>query len=84
MEGFSRLIMKARRDGRLKGEKNSSLHYITHSVFVNHVLLSRNGIVEEWKAFQEIIALLCEASGMEISPHKSSFICNRVDYEVVG
>ena len=39
--------------------------------------------MEEWSVFHEIIKLFCDATGVEVSIQNSSFLINRVDYEVL-
>jgi len=45
IEGFSRLILREKEEGRIQGIKVLSHHHITHSMFVDDVLIFGNGTI---------------------------------------
>lgn len=48
VEGLSRLIKKAKKDGRIEGIKMARVLNITHLFFVDEVVLFGKGTIEEW------------------------------------
>ena len=73
MEGLSRLIKKAKNEGKIKGLQ--SFHSIpakTHQQFVDDTMLHGTPIVKEAMAFKKILDLFSKASGMEINLSKST------------
>ena len=77
------MIGKVVRDGRIKGVKYTSCHFIAYLLFVDDVLLFGKGTMEEWIVFHEIIWLFFAASGMKINMQKSSFLTKQVIDEVM-
>ena len=73
IEDLSRLIVASKSEGKLRGIKKYAFIFITHLVFVNDVVIFGSGFVKEWAYFSEIVLLLCNTSGMEISVCKSTF-----------
>jgi len=67
MEGLSRPIASAKRDGRLKGLKMSDLCYLTHLLFVD-----LDGSIWDSTTFHEILALFAQANGMIANQRNST------------
>lgn len=84
IEGLSLLIKNAQSLGLISGIKVTPTHDLTHLLFVDDILLFGIGTLSEWHQFHSLISLFCKASGMKISPHKSMFLCHRMDEEVLG
>ena len=57
IEGLNLLIKDAHRNGLIKGINISSSLSLTHLLFIDDVVLFGVGTVEEWKAFDEILAV---------------------------
>jgi len=83
IKGFSRLVLKAKREGNLKGINVSSLHYITHLLFVDDVLIFGDGSAEEWQTYNELIQLFCEELRMKVSSQKSNLLAYGLDDNVI-
>jgi len=82
VEGLSRVIIVARKEGKLIGIRVSGLEYITHLLFVNDVLLFGHGFVREAQSYKEILDLFCKEMGMEVNLIKSSFSLNKLQDEI--
>jgi hypothetical protein len=61
-------------ENKIKGIPVARGVKITHLIFVDDIILFGIGNMVEWKVYQEILALLCKATCMVISAHKSSFL----------
>lgn len=73
MEGLSRLIHKARDEGKIKGlHPLHSISATTHQQFVDDTMLHGTPTVKEEVAFKNILDLFSKASGMEINHAKST------------
>eukprot|EP00253_Pinus_taeda_P028496 PITA_28496 len=71
MEGLSRLILKAKVEGNLRGlHPLQSIPATTHQQFVDDTLLHGTPTVKEALAFKSILTLFSKASGMEINHAK--------------
>lgn len=81
IDGLSKLINLAQREGKIKGLKISNDLFISRAMFVDDVLLAGIDSLEDWRAYQGILDLFCKASGMKISLRKSCFYENYVDEE---
>eukprot|EP00253_Pinus_taeda_P025838 PITA_25838 len=73
-EGLSRLIHKARREGKVKGIEVAINLFISHLFFVDDILIFTNGSSNEIKEYKSILDLFLIATGMEINTRKSQ-IC---------
>eukprot|EP00253_Pinus_taeda_P014042 PITA_14042 len=73
-EGLSRLIHKARREGKVKGIEVAINLFISHLLFVDDILIFTNGSSNEIKEYKSIFDLFMQAIGMEINTRKSQ-IC---------
>eukprot|EP00253_Pinus_taeda_P010417 PITA_10417 len=73
-EGLSRLIHKARREGKVKGIEVAINLFISHLLFVDDILIFTNGSSNEIKEYKSIFDLFLIATGMEINTRKSQ-IC---------
>ena len=60
--GLSKLIEKARMDGKIGGVKISDWVSITHLLLVDDVLSFRKGKFDEWLVFKDIVSFLANAS----------------------
>ena len=76
VEGLSRVIIVARKEGKLIGIRVSGLEYITHLLFVNDVLLFGHGSVREAQSYKEIMDIFFKEMGMEVNLLKSSISFN--------
>eukprot|EP00253_Pinus_taeda_P004936 PITA_04936 len=73
MEGLSRLIHKARDEGKIKGlHPLHSIPATKRQQFVDDTMLHGTPIVKEVVAFKNILDLFSKASGMEINHAKST------------
>ena len=73
IEGLSLLPNQAKKDKRIKGVKVSGTIHITHTLFVDDVIIFGSGSVVEWHIIKELSNLFCLASGMTFSISKSCF-----------
>lgn len=73
IEGLSLLINQAKSYGTIKGIKFSNTVTLTHTLFVDDVLIFGDGSLLEWLHYKYLINLFCGVSGMTINPRKSSF-----------
>ena len=73
IEGLSLLIAQAKTDRKIIGLKVMGSIYLTHILFVDDVILFDDGSLLEWLHYKSLINLFCRASGMTVSPRKSSF-----------
>lgn len=78
IEVLSKLIQSRRSEGRLRGINISNSKVITHLFFVDDILIFGFGSVGEWKEYNDIFQVFCQASGMEDNLQNSSFIYNNV------
>jgi hypothetical protein len=74
VEGLSRAILEQVGENKIKGIPVARGVKITHLMFVDDIILFGIGNMVEWKVYQKILELFCKATGMVISPHKSSFL----------
>ena len=72
MEGLSRLIASAKRNGDISGLKIMEHYYLTHLLFVDDILIFINGSVRDSTALNDILQLFCKATSMEINRGKST------------
>lgn len=83
-KALSKLLSKAKKDNLVKGIKVTEMITLSHLLFVYHVLIFGIGEVGEWKVIKYILHLLCNATSMEISIHKSIFLTNELNDELKG
>ena len=74
IESLSLLIGEAKRYGKIKGIWLSPTLAITHLFFVDDVVLFRIETLEEWKAYNTELDILCSALGMSIGLENSYFL----------
>lgn len=67
MEGLSRLIISAKRDGSLSGLKITDDCYLTHILFVDDILILLDGSIRDSLTFSRILQLLSRATGMIVN-----------------
>eukprot|EP00253_Pinus_taeda_P004922 PITA_04922 len=77
MEGLSRLIISASREGSLKGLKITEECYLTHLLFVDVVLILLDGSIRDTLTFSRILKLFSQASGMQVNRAKSTISLTR-------
>eukprot|EP00253_Pinus_taeda_P023539 PITA_23539 len=70
-EGLSRLIQKARREGKVKGIEVAINLFISHLLFIDDILIFSNGSANEINEFKSIFDLFLKATGMQINFRKS-------------
>ena len=75
-DALSRLILKARREGRITGLKVSRTEEVTHTLFVDDVLLFGIGEEENLKEYAVLIEKYKKAIGMMINIEKSMLAHN--------
>ena len=84
IEGPSLLLQKSKVDGSIKGIKVSGTISLTHTLFVDDVMISGKGVYDEWLCIKGITDLFCTTSGMSFSPLKSCFRHWNVEDEVLS
>lgn len=77
MEGLSRLIISATRNGTLRGLNISDECYLTHLLFVDDVLILLDGSMRDSATFSHILALFSQATGMQVNREKSTITLTR-------
>ena len=77
MDGLSRLIASAKRNGDICGLKISEDCYLTHLLFVDDVMIFLDGSTRDSRSFSNIITLFSSATGMLANHSKSSIILSR-------
>ena len=82
IEGLSLLIKKAKEQNKFRGLKIAMSIYITRLLFVDECSLFHEGNFSEWQHYQFIISLFCNASGLEVSVQKSSFVYSCDDLDI--
>eukprot|EP00253_Pinus_taeda_P026386 PITA_26386 len=73
-EGLSQLILKAKREGTVKGLEVAVNLFISHLLFVDEILLFSNGNMTEIKELKNILELFMKATGMQVNYRKSQLI----------
>lgn len=56
---------------------------VTHTFFVDDVLLYGNGTLSEWSPIKLVLDLFCNASSMLISKEKLCFLFSEVEEEIL-
>lgn len=86
MDGLSRMINDAKGRGLLEGIGVARDRNITHTLFLDDVIIFGNNSYVEWRRYYDIFNMFCRASSMVISAAKSSFISltDHIDYRVQG
>jgi hypothetical protein len=74
VDDLSRLIVQAIERNLIKGIKLSQAVSISHLLFVDDVILFGAGLVQEVKAWANILDIFCKATGMQISATKSMIL----------
>ena len=83
MEGLSLALKRSQENGLLSSIKVSRLLKILHLLFVDDILLMTSGAFVEWIEINRILKLFCNASGLRINPHKTTFIHHGVTPSVL-
>jgi len=83
VDSLSRLIEKAKLEGKLCGFFVSKGFPITHLMFVDDLFLLGSGNIEEWSYMNLVVDLFCKASSLEININKFVFIHINVDKTVL-
>lgn len=81
VESLSKLLLVAKREGKIKGLSFSEYLTISHLLFVYGILLFFHNSLREMTNLKEIIELFCNATGMEINMHRSSIPTYEVQEE---
>jgi len=74
VEGLSRVIQSQVREKILEGVIVARGLRITDLMFVDDIILFGNGNLVEWKVYQEVPNLFCQAIGMAFSSQKSMLL----------
>lgn len=77
MEGLTRLIISAKREGALNGLKITEECYLTHLLFVDDVLILLDSSIRDTLTFSRILQLFSQAIGMAVNQMKSTIILAR-------
>ena len=56
--------------------------YITHTLFMDNILIFGEGSYYECSHYHSIISLFCDASGLAVNVQKSNFVCSCNDMEI--
>ena len=56
--------------------------YITHTLFMDNILIFGEGSYYEWNHYHSIISLFCDASGLAVNVQKSNFLYSCNDMEI--
>lgn len=78
------MIHEAKRQGNLRGIKVVVNLWVTHLLFVDDILLFRNGILEDFRCLKEILDLFLKETGLYINGKKSSLTTSGLSREEVG
>ena len=78
IEGLSKLISKARDEGKLSSIKFSNDIIISHLLFVDDVILFRLDNIKEWKIMHTLLDLFCNATVMEVNIEKSCSYIHKI------
>ena len=73
IEGLNRFLLKDNDTQLIKGIKVVGSLFLTHTLFVDDVLIFGDGSLFEWIHIKNLVDLFCGASGMFLSPRKSCF-----------
>eukprot|EP00253_Pinus_taeda_P023807 PITA_23807 len=73
-EGLSQLILKARREGKVRGIEVAVNLNISHLLFVDDILIFTNGTPNETAELRNIFDIFMKATGMQINSRKSQLI----------
>ena len=77
MDGLSRLIASAKRDGDLCGLKISDDCFLTHLLFMDDVIIFLDGSIKDTCSFSKILSLFSSATGMLANHSKSTITFTR-------
>eukprot|EP00253_Pinus_taeda_P009046 PITA_09046 len=77
MEGLSRLIIAAKREGTLSGLRITYDCYLTPLLFVDDVLILLDGNIRDSLTFSRILQLFMKATGMMVNQQKSTITFSR-------
>lgn len=73
IEGLSLILSLAKANNQFTGIKITPRLLISHLLFRDDVLIFGKGSLQDWGYLAIILKLFCNASGMKINAHKSSF-----------
>eukprot|EP00253_Pinus_taeda_P002842 PITA_02842 len=83
-EGLSQLLLKAKREGSIKGLEVAGNLFITHLLFVDDILLFCNGSLFEFKKIKEVLELFMRATGMLVNYRKSQLITEGLNRQEIS
>eukprot|EP00253_Pinus_taeda_P004952 PITA_04952 len=81
MEGLSRLIISATRNGTIRGLKISEECFITHLLFVDDVFILLDRSTRDTTTFSHILSLFSKETGMEVNKGKSTITLSRTSVD---
>ena len=84
IKGLGILLNNAKDEGLIKGIKVVGSISLSHTLFVDDVMIFGKGIYDEWLCIKGITDLFCTTSGMSFSPLKSCFRHWNVEDEVLS
>ena len=76
IEGLSRLILKAKGSGEIKGIKISPLLSITHLIFVDDIMIVGAGSLAKWSILADCINTFSSVSGLTVNYNKYRLLLN--------
>ena len=76
IEGLSRLILKEKVSGEIKGIKINPLLSITHLMFVDDIMLVGSGSLAEWSSLDDYLNTFSSVSGLSVNYNKSRLLLN--------
>jgi hypothetical protein len=83
MESISLLLKKGQVEGSMTWVKVSRVIRVLHLIFVDDVLIMTKASLEEWQVIKTSLELFCCASGLQVSPQKSTFHFSGVQGETL-
>lgn len=83
-EGLSQLLLKAKREGSIKGLEVAVNLFITHLLFVDDILLFCNGSLIELKKIKEAIELFMKATRMLVNYRKSQLMTEGLNRQEIS
>jgi len=83
-EGLSQLMLKAKREGSIKGLEVAVNLFITHLLFVDDILLFSNGSLTKFNKIKEILELFMKATGMQVNYRKSQLMMEGLNRQEIS
>ena len=74
IEGLSLLLPCTLESKEIKGREVSGSITVSHTLFVNHIIIFGAGSFDEWFIIKKLTDLFCGAMGMTFTLGKSCFL----------